>query len=493
MEVTTVTKVSKNIKKVRTAKKLTQDDVAKNLFVTRQTVSSWESGRTQPDIEMLCKLSEFFCVPVEDLIYGEKRFSSEAEKAQNSKRMLIIIFSIIASALMGSGLILIFVNYWENFPVGIKTVFSFVPMLVAQAAAVYTFIKHRDSIAWREGTSVIWCAGMAATVALIDSVFLLPSDFWDCFLIDALLFLPVIYILDVITPFTLYFASTIAYTIYTLTNIYYYDYTIRIIMAVLSVFFFAAGFIYVMLNRKKKDDWRHIFTLWISVIAGFAFILIDILSFDLEFPVVISAATAFFLCIYIADKNDSWILPYKPLGLLGTTAVSVTSVFIMHPDNMYSPYEGYSISERICFDVISFICIAAVVLTGIFLRKTFAKNIMKTIYCSCAAVFLLAELICCVFFPEENHIIVYALIEISALAMAVSLIAEGVTANKFTTLNTGLIATAVLIIYIIHSLVEISMLGAGILLVLFGSVLFAVNYLLARKIKNLKKEENTDA
>ena len=248
-----------------------------------------------------------------------------------------------------------------------------------------------------------------------------------------------------------------------------------------------------MLNRKKKDDWRHIFTLWISVIAGFAFILIDMLSFDLEFPVVISAATAFFLCIYIADKNDSWILPYKPLGLLGTTAVSVTSVFIMHPDNMYAPYEGYSISERICFDVISFICIVAVILTGIFLRKTFAKNIMKTIYCSCAAVFLLAELICCVFFPEENHIIVYALIEISALAMAVSLIAEGVIANKFTTLNTGLIATAVLIIYIIHSLVEISMLGAGILLVLFGSVLFAVNYLLARKIKNLKKEENTDA
>lgn len=488
-----MTKVSKNIKKIRTAKKLTQDDVAKSLFVTRQTVSSWESGRTQPDIEMLCKLSELLCVPVEDLIYGEKRFSSDTEKAQNSKRILIIIFSIIASALMGTGLILIFVNYWEHFPTGIKTVFSFIPMLVSQAVAIYTFLKHRNSIAWREGTSVIWYAGMAATVALIDNVFLLPCDFWDCLLIDAILILPVIYILDVITPLTIYFASTIAYTISTLTNFFYNNFGIRVMMTIFSVLFFAAGFIYVVLNRKKKDDWRHIFSLWISIITGFGFLLISMLSFDLESIIVISVSTAYFICIYYADKNDSWILPYKPLGLIGTTAATIVSVIIMHPENMYSPYNGYSISERICFDVLSLISIAATVLTWVLNRKTFIKNNMKTGYCACAAVFLLCELVCCIFFPENNHIIIYVLLEVSALAMSVSLVAEGVISNKFTTLNTGLISTSVLIAYVIHSLVEISMLGAGVLLVIFGAVLFGVNYLLARKIKLLKKEENQDA
>lgn len=480
-------KVSKNIKKIRTAKKLTQDDVAKNLFVTRQTVSSWESGRTQPDIETLCKLSEFFSVPVEDLIYGEKRFTTAEEKAQSSKRTLIIIFSIIASVLMGTGLILIFVTYWENFPVPLQTVFSFVPMLAGQAAAVYTFKKHRESIAWREGASVLWCAGMTATVALIDSVFLLPTDFAECLLIDALLFLPVVYILDTVTPLIVYFGSTLFYTIFA------FDYGSQILILLLSIVLFAAGFVYVFINRKRKDDIRHIFTLWLSVPVGFGFVLIDTFAFDFNEPVIFSVITTFFLCLYAADKSDSWALPYKPLGLFGTTVISLVSVFLLHPDVMAYPYNGYNLSERIGFSVAAFICLIAVVIIGIINRKIFMKNIMKTVYCSLATVFLLCELTCCVFFPEENHIIVYTIIQLSALAMAVSLIAEGVIANKFTTLNTGLIATAVLTAYIIYSLVEISMLGAGILLVLFSSVLFAVNYLLARKIKNLKKEEQNNA
>ena len=480
-------KVSKNIKKIRTSKNLTQDEVAKNLFVTRQTVSSWESGRTQPDIETLCKLSEFFCVPVEDLIYGEKRFTNAEEKAQSSKRTLIIIFSIIASVLMGTGLILIFVTYWENFPVPLQTVFSFVPMLAGQAAAVYTFIKHRESIAWREGASVLWCAGMTATIALIDSVFLLPTDFAECLLIDALLFLPVVYILDAVTPLIVYFGSTLFYTVFA------FDYGSQILILILSIVFLAAGFVYVFINRKKKDDIRHIFTLWLSVPVGFGFVLIDTFAFDFNEPVIFSVVTTFFLCLYAADKSDSWALPYKPLGLFGTTVISLVSVFLLRPDVMAYPYNGYNLSERIGFSVAAFICLIAVVIIGIINRKIFTKNIMKTVYCSLATVFLLCELTCCVFFPEENHIILYTLTQLSALAMAVSLIAEGVIANRFTTLNTGLIATAVLTAYIIYSLVEISMLGAGILLVLFGSVLFVVNYLLARKIKNLKKEEQNNA
>lgn len=482
-----MTKVSKNIRKIRTAKNLTQDDLARQLFVTRQTVSGWENGRTQPDIETLCKISEIFSVPVEDLIYGEKRFNTAEEKAQSSKRTLIIIFSIIASVLMGTGLILIFVTYWTNFPVPLQTVFSFVPMLAGQAAAVYTFIKHRDSVAWREGASVLWCAGMAATVALIDSIFLLPTDFAECLLIDALLFLPMVYILDAVTPMIVYFGSTLFYTVCA------FDYGSPALIIILSIVFFTAGFVYVLINRKKKDDVRHIFTLWLSVMVGFGFVLINTFAFDFNEPVIFSVITTFFLCLYAADKSDSWALPYKPLGLFGTIVISLVSVFLLNPDVIYTPYNGYNLSERIGFAAAAFVCLITVAVTGIINRKTFMKNIMKTVYCSSTSVLLLAQLTCCVFFPEENHIIVYTIIQLSALVMSISLIAEGVIASKFTTLNAGLIATSILIGYIIYSLVEISMLGAGILLVIFSSVLFAVNYLLARKIKIKKKEENQDA
>jgi transcriptional regulator with XRE-family HTH domain len=65
--------VGKNIKKYREAKKATQDDMAKALFVTRQAVSNWETGKTEPDIDTMQKIAGFLNVSVEELIYGEKK------------------------------------------------------------------------------------------------------------------------------------------------------------------------------------------------------------------------------------------------------------------------------------------------------------------------------------------------------------------------------------------------------------------------------------
>ena len=64
--------VGKNIKKAREGKGLSQEQLAERLNVTRQAVSNWERRKTQPDIEMLQRLSEVLEVSVEELIYGEK-------------------------------------------------------------------------------------------------------------------------------------------------------------------------------------------------------------------------------------------------------------------------------------------------------------------------------------------------------------------------------------------------------------------------------------
>lgn len=45
--------IGERIKKLRIKNKLTQQDLADKLFVSDKTVSSWESGRTEPDINML--------------------------------------------------------------------------------------------------------------------------------------------------------------------------------------------------------------------------------------------------------------------------------------------------------------------------------------------------------------------------------------------------------------------------------------------------------
>lgn len=65
--------VGKNIKKIREKMKLTQEELAEKLSVTRQAISNYETGKTQPDIETLNKIASILEVSVEELIYGYKR------------------------------------------------------------------------------------------------------------------------------------------------------------------------------------------------------------------------------------------------------------------------------------------------------------------------------------------------------------------------------------------------------------------------------------
>ena len=65
--------VSDSIKKLRKEKNMTQDELAEKLCVTRQAVSNWENGKTEPDVETITKLAEIFDVSVEYIIYGKAK------------------------------------------------------------------------------------------------------------------------------------------------------------------------------------------------------------------------------------------------------------------------------------------------------------------------------------------------------------------------------------------------------------------------------------
>ena len=49
--------VAKHIRRLRTEQHMTQEDLAEKLFVTRQTVSAWETGKAQPDLETLERIA----------------------------------------------------------------------------------------------------------------------------------------------------------------------------------------------------------------------------------------------------------------------------------------------------------------------------------------------------------------------------------------------------------------------------------------------------
>lgn len=49
--------------------KMTQEDVAKALHITKQTLVNWEKGITQPKIEQGEQLSELYGIPYQNIIF----------------------------------------------------------------------------------------------------------------------------------------------------------------------------------------------------------------------------------------------------------------------------------------------------------------------------------------------------------------------------------------------------------------------------------------
>ena len=62
-----MTVFSRNLKRFRVAKSMTQEQAAEALGVSTQTVSRWECSTTLPDVTILPKIAELYCVTIDDL------------------------------------------------------------------------------------------------------------------------------------------------------------------------------------------------------------------------------------------------------------------------------------------------------------------------------------------------------------------------------------------------------------------------------------------
>lgn len=63
--------LGENLQNLRKEKGLSQEEVAKVLFVTRQTISKWETGKAEPGVSNLKALAELYGVTLEQLVLWE--------------------------------------------------------------------------------------------------------------------------------------------------------------------------------------------------------------------------------------------------------------------------------------------------------------------------------------------------------------------------------------------------------------------------------------
>lgn len=73
-----------NLKNLRKNAKLTQEDLAEKLNVTRQTVAKWETGESLPDIDSCIAMSKLYDITLDDLVrYAKNPGDDNAPKGKH--------------------------------------------------------------------------------------------------------------------------------------------------------------------------------------------------------------------------------------------------------------------------------------------------------------------------------------------------------------------------------------------------------------------------
>lgn len=150
--------IGKQIKKHRLELKLSQDDLAEKIFVTRQTISNWENDKNYPDIKSLLLLSNLFGVSLDILVKGDLKEMKEkinAEDIQKFKHMgniftvllaLSIILPIPMTHFFGYVGFAIWISIWV-----VAMIFAF---QLQKFQKVHDIRTYREIVAFTEGRTL---------------------------------------------------------------------------------------------------------------------------------------------------------------------------------------------------------------------------------------------------------------------------------------------------------------------------------------------------
>ena len=102
--------IGERLYNLRKERNLSQEDLANELGVSRQTVSKWETGESTPDFDKIIPLCDFFGITSDELISGKQNIvevKKENKRAKFARNLAIAVTMYILSivAIIGTSTI----------------------------------------------------------------------------------------------------------------------------------------------------------------------------------------------------------------------------------------------------------------------------------------------------------------------------------------------------------------------------------------------------
>ena len=85
--------INYELRQLRLARGMTQEQAAQQLGITRQALSSYETGRTRPDVDMLQRLAEMYGTDLEGLLYGQEPARRALRQIRRTALILLILLA----------------------------------------------------------------------------------------------------------------------------------------------------------------------------------------------------------------------------------------------------------------------------------------------------------------------------------------------------------------------------------------------------------------
>ncbi|WP_396591571.1 DUF2157 domain-containing protein [Allomuricauda sp. R78024] len=394
-------------------------------------------------------------------------------KGSSYTNRLFVVFGILGAILVGLGVILIIAHNWDELSKMTKTVFAFLPLVVAQVICGYVLIKKQDSVAWRESGTTLLFFGVGACISLVSQIYNISGDLSSFLLTWMLICLPAIYIMRSSVTSLLfiigitYYACETNYWSYPSSESYLYW---LLLLGILP-------FYYLLYRKKPKSNFM-VFHNWVIPLS--ITIVLGIFADKAEefmFVGYFSLFGLFYLIGNLAFFNEQKTRNsgYKTIGSLG----SIILLLILSFDGFWEDLRRkYFLLNEVLLSPEFFVSAIITILAGVLLylhQRNKPWNDIKPL----TPMFILFIV---AFFIGLSFPFAAILINFYVFALGILTIREGAKQNHLGVLNYGLIIITILVICRFFD-TNLSFVVRGILFVSVGVGFFATNYWMLKKRK----------
>ena len=391
-----------------------------------------------------------------------------ARNGDENQNKLFMIFGILGAILSGLGIILILAHNWDDLSNSVKSIISFLPLLIGQLFCGYSILKKSENPVWRESSAVFLFFGIGASISLIAQVYNIPGDLNSFIVTWMLLGLPLVYLLGTSIVSLLYLVGITYYC----CNSNYFTYPKEQTYLFWLLFSGIMPHYYQLLTTKPQSNFTS-FHHWFIAVS----LMITLGSIgDGNEKLLYLSYMCLFAIYYFIGKNsffENQKLKFNSYQIIGKLGI-LFMLFIYSFKSFWQYYHKNKLHENALLASPEFIIASILVITAavLFYKKNKPTNFKD--FGIIEIIFLLN--IPLLFMGEFAAIIANAIV----LTMGILEIKRGNQLNNLRILNFGLLIITILTTCRFFD-TDFSFIVRGFLFISLGLGFFLTNYLMLKK------------